>query len=160
MGQFHSVSIKHLSRYLDEFTFRFSNRDSADLFNLTVGRMLETIRDALPRTRQRVALRGRRFTGLRAFGISASGNGSARRSLPMAASNVFFSTTTVACLDFISTRVRRLTYHFRSGSVSQSEETGFEPVRATWEPCLQASLPLACRLIRPVQSAALPLLHR
>jgi hypothetical protein len=43
VGQFHNVSIKHLHRYLEEFTFRFSNRDAADLFNLTVGRMLETI---------------------------------------------------------------------------------------------------------------------
>jgi hypothetical protein len=43
VGQFHNVSIKHLSPLLDEFTFRFSDRGSADLFNLTVGRMLETI---------------------------------------------------------------------------------------------------------------------
>jgi transposase-like protein len=43
VGQFHSVSVKHLRRYLDEFTFRFNNRDSADLFNLTVTRMLAAI---------------------------------------------------------------------------------------------------------------------
>ncbi len=43
VGQFHNISIKRLSRYLDEFTYRFSNRDAADLFNLTVGRVLATI---------------------------------------------------------------------------------------------------------------------
>lgn len=36
IGSYHHVSVKHLSRYLDEFTFRFSNRDNADLFFLTM----------------------------------------------------------------------------------------------------------------------------
>jgi hypothetical protein len=42
-GQWHAISIKHLHRYLAEFTFRFNNRHAADLFNLTVARMLATI---------------------------------------------------------------------------------------------------------------------
>jgi hypothetical protein len=37
VGQFHSVSIKHLRRYLDEFAFRFSNRDAADRMLATIG---------------------------------------------------------------------------------------------------------------------------
>jgi hypothetical protein len=36
IGSFHKVSVKHLRRYLDEFTFRFSNRDAEDLFALVM----------------------------------------------------------------------------------------------------------------------------
>jgi hypothetical protein len=36
IGSYHKVSIKHLSRYLDEFTFRFNNRDAQDLFGLVI----------------------------------------------------------------------------------------------------------------------------
>lgn len=36
IGSFHKVSVKHLRRYLDEFTFRFNNRDAEDLFALVV----------------------------------------------------------------------------------------------------------------------------
>ncbi len=36
VGSFHKVSVKHLSRYLDEFTFRFNNRKAADLFGLVM----------------------------------------------------------------------------------------------------------------------------
>lgn len=38
-GAFHKVSLKHLQRYLNEFSFRFNNRKSPDLFGLTVRRM-------------------------------------------------------------------------------------------------------------------------
>lgn len=45
VGSFHKVSIKHLRRYLDEFTFRFNNRKAEDLFalvalNLVIGTAL------------------------------------------------------------------------------------------------------------------------
>ena len=36
IGSFHKVSLKHLQRYLDEFSFRFNNRDAEDLFGLVV----------------------------------------------------------------------------------------------------------------------------
>lgn len=36
IGSFHKVSVKHLRRYLDEFTFRFNNRDAEDLFALVM----------------------------------------------------------------------------------------------------------------------------
>jgi hypothetical protein len=36
IGSFHKVSVKHLGRYLDEFTFRFSNREAEDLFALVM----------------------------------------------------------------------------------------------------------------------------
>ena len=38
-GAFHKVSLKHLQRYLNEFSFRFNNRKSPDLFGMTVQRM-------------------------------------------------------------------------------------------------------------------------
>ncbi len=36
IGSYHQVSVKHLRRYLDEFTFRFNNRHAEDLFGLVV----------------------------------------------------------------------------------------------------------------------------
>jgi transposase-like protein len=42
VGQYHQITIKHVERYLAEFSFRFNNRDSANLFGQTVGRMVET----------------------------------------------------------------------------------------------------------------------
>ena len=39
MGAFHKVSLKHLQRYLNEFSWRFNNRKNPDLFGLTVRRM-------------------------------------------------------------------------------------------------------------------------
>jgi DNA-directed RNA polymerase subunit RPC12/RpoP len=36
IGSYHQVSVKHLRRYLDEFSFRFNNRDAEDLFGLVV----------------------------------------------------------------------------------------------------------------------------
>jgi transposase-like protein len=38
-GAFHKVPLKHLQRYLNEFSFRFNNRKAADLFGMTVARM-------------------------------------------------------------------------------------------------------------------------
>ena len=40
MGQFHQVSVKHLDRYLQEFQFRFNNRDAEDIFLLVVMNLL------------------------------------------------------------------------------------------------------------------------
>ena len=36
VGQFHKVSIKHLPKYLNEFSYRFNNRDNKDVFGLTL----------------------------------------------------------------------------------------------------------------------------
>jgi len=36
IGSFHSVSVKHLHRYLNEFSFRFNQRESEDLFALII----------------------------------------------------------------------------------------------------------------------------
>jgi len=43
MGSFHKVSVKHLPRYLAEFTYRFNRREEQDLFMMTVARLLATI---------------------------------------------------------------------------------------------------------------------
>lgn len=40
IGSFHKVSIKHLGRYLNEFTYRFNRRDAADLFAMTIKGLL------------------------------------------------------------------------------------------------------------------------
>ena len=39
VGTYHQLSIKHLQRYLNEFSYRFNRREDADLFEQTVGRM-------------------------------------------------------------------------------------------------------------------------
>lgn len=39
VGSFHQVSVKHLPRYLDEFTFRFNNREAEDIFGMIVARL-------------------------------------------------------------------------------------------------------------------------
>lgn len=36
VGQFHKVSVKHLPKYLTEFSYRFNNRDNKDIFGLTL----------------------------------------------------------------------------------------------------------------------------
>ena len=46
VGQFHMVSVKHLTRYLNEFQFRFNNREAEDMFapvmlNLLIGSVLQ-----------------------------------------------------------------------------------------------------------------------
>ena len=43
IGSFHQVSVKHLSRYLAEFTFRFNNREAEDLFGMVVINLLAGI---------------------------------------------------------------------------------------------------------------------
>ena len=45
IGSFHQVSVKHLHRYLNEFSFRFNGRDQQNLFgqivtNLVIGSAL------------------------------------------------------------------------------------------------------------------------
>ena len=42
IGSYHQVSVKHLDRYLDEFEFRFNNRDNPYLFRDTLLRLLAT----------------------------------------------------------------------------------------------------------------------
>lgn len=39
VGTYHQLSIKHLQRYLNEFSYRFNRREDADLFEQTVSRM-------------------------------------------------------------------------------------------------------------------------
>ncbi len=39
MGAFHKVSLKHLQRYLNEFSWKFNNRRNPDLFGLAVRRL-------------------------------------------------------------------------------------------------------------------------
>ena len=39
VGNFHKVSIKHLQRYLNEFSYRFNRRKDADAFTETVRRL-------------------------------------------------------------------------------------------------------------------------
>lgn len=43
MGSFHKVSVKHLPRYLAEFTYRFNRREEENLFVVTLARLLGTI---------------------------------------------------------------------------------------------------------------------
>ena len=40
VGQYHKVSVKHLSKYLDEFCYRFNGRKNPELFNQTISRAL------------------------------------------------------------------------------------------------------------------------
>jgi hypothetical protein len=40
VGAFHQVSVKHLDRYLDEFSFRFDNRNNPYLFRDTLLRLI------------------------------------------------------------------------------------------------------------------------
>jgi transposase-like protein len=42
IGSYHQVSVKHLDRYLDEFEFRFNNRNNPYLFRDTLLRLLQT----------------------------------------------------------------------------------------------------------------------
>lgn len=46
VGQFHSISVKHMPRYLDETCYKFNGRGDAALFSNTVAALLATI--ALP----------------------------------------------------------------------------------------------------------------
>jgi len=40
VGQYHKVSVKHLSKYIDEFCYRYNNRKCQDLFAMTISRGL------------------------------------------------------------------------------------------------------------------------
>jgi transposase-like protein len=40
VGQYHQVSVRHLPQYLNEFCYRFNNRKSADVFDVTICRAL------------------------------------------------------------------------------------------------------------------------
>lgn len=40
VGQFHKVSVKHLPKYLNEFSYRFNNRDNENIFEDTLERAL------------------------------------------------------------------------------------------------------------------------
>lgn len=46
IGSFHRVSTKHLERYLAEFTYRFNNRELAEIFAVTLAGLLGE--DAMP----------------------------------------------------------------------------------------------------------------
>jgi transposase-like protein len=40
VGSFHQISIKHLDRYIQEFSYRFNNKDNQELFGLTVAALV------------------------------------------------------------------------------------------------------------------------
>ena len=42
VGSYHQISVKHLDRYLDEFEFRFNNRENSFLFRDTLLRLLSS----------------------------------------------------------------------------------------------------------------------
>jgi transposase-like protein len=42
VGAYHQVSVKHLDRYLDEFSFRFDNRNNPYLFRDTLLRLIQS----------------------------------------------------------------------------------------------------------------------
>ena len=42
-GQYHKVSTKHLQAYLNEFTFRFNNKDNKSIFDLLINKMIHPI---------------------------------------------------------------------------------------------------------------------
>jgi transposase-like protein len=46
MGSYHKLSVKHLPAYLDEFAFRFNNRENPNLFRDTILKLVEG--DTLP----------------------------------------------------------------------------------------------------------------
>ena len=40
VGQYHKVSVRYLPRYIDEFSYRFNHRNSADVFDRTIARAM------------------------------------------------------------------------------------------------------------------------
>ncbi|PIQ72452.1 hypothetical protein COV86_02885 [Candidatus Roizmanbacteria bacterium CG11_big_fil_rev_8_21_14_0_20_35_14] len=44
LGVYHHVSKKHLQAYVDEFTFRYNNRKSEDMFALVLNRVVNVKR--------------------------------------------------------------------------------------------------------------------
>ncbi len=43
VGQYHKVSIKHLNEYVDEFCYRFNNKDNDEVFELTIKKALGVV---------------------------------------------------------------------------------------------------------------------
>lgn len=43
VGQYHKVSIKHLPEYVDEFCYRFNNKNNDEVFELTIKRALGVV---------------------------------------------------------------------------------------------------------------------
>jgi len=43
VGQYHKVSVRYLPKYIDEFCYRYNNRNHQDLFGQTIGRALGVI---------------------------------------------------------------------------------------------------------------------
>lgn len=39
-GQYHKVSLKYLDKYINEFCYRFNNRENVDIYDLTISRAL------------------------------------------------------------------------------------------------------------------------
>lgn len=42
VGAYHQISEEHIERYLDEFEFRFINRNNPDLFRDTLLRLIQS----------------------------------------------------------------------------------------------------------------------
>jgi transposase-like protein len=42
IGSFHQISVKHLPRYINEFSYRFNFREDSDLFTKTLGHLVTT----------------------------------------------------------------------------------------------------------------------
>lgn len=40
VGTFHQISIKHLDRYIQEFSYRFNNRSNQEFFGITVAALV------------------------------------------------------------------------------------------------------------------------
>ena len=88
VGQHHQVSVKHLHRYLDEFAFKFNNREAENIFAMIVLNL------------DRRALRYKTLTGpvsaspaeSERFRFGVTGFGRVPISLPRIASNSRFGT--------------------------------------------------------------------
>ena len=39
-GQYHNISVKHMNKYIDEFCYRYNNRDNENIFELTLVKAL------------------------------------------------------------------------------------------------------------------------
>ena len=94
IGSFHQISVKHLTLYLNEFQFRFNNREAEDLFALVV--MSLVVGSPLPRAvlmaNARVAQAESDDQPFLAV-IVFFGTGELAMSFRMAASNSCFLTT-------------------------------------------------------------------
>jgi len=43
VGQYHKVSLQHLQQYVNEFAFRFNNRENPEIFELTIARAVKGV---------------------------------------------------------------------------------------------------------------------